>query len=156
MKVRIQRSNAGREWHAGFDAEVTERGAQTIRVKVPGSFGYIETLWATGKKAGEQWNNSRSLRVHPEDVSVLASLPVRVAKTKPLDLNAHPMADVLRQACIAAERRAFESAEDAITEIGVEADAYVERDACAAPRLTLLEILTDAIAGLVAAQKGGA
>lgn len=89
-------------------------------------------------------------------MSKVTSGAPHVRKTKPIDLNAHPMADVLRLACKAAERRVFESAEDAIAEIGVEADAYVERDACAAPRLTLLEILTDAIAGLVAAQKGSA
>jgi hypothetical protein len=155
MKIRIQRSNAGRDWHDGFDAEVTERGAQTIRVKVPGSFGYIETFWATGKRAGEQRNNSRSLRVHPDDVPALASLPVRARKTKPLDLNAHPMADVLRRVIAGmGEARDAIMGDPKAARRAIEDEVVRSDDAM---NVVLIECATWALAGLAAldAQKGG-
>lgn len=141
MKVRIQSTD-------GFacEREVTERGARSVRV--PDIDGHTETFSIT---TGDILYSVRSFRVDPRDVPGLKSLPLRVAKTKPMDLNAHPLAPVLR--------RVVAVVSDSIAEIGGDPDYALDaiqdtaivRDA--ETRDVLTSCATLALAGLAALDK---
>lgn len=91
MKIRIQ-VNEGDGWRDGCEREVTERGERSVRADDPE--GYTRTFSLVD---GSIWYSGARLRIHPDDVPGLMSLPVRGENPKPLDLNKHPAADMLRE-----------------------------------------------------------
>ena len=98
MKVRIQH-DGGCGWADFCERDVAKRGSRTIRVQNVGEYTRTFSI-----KTGCVIYESARYRIHPDDVPALATLPLRLAKTKPLDLNAHPLADVLREICSAREQ----------------------------------------------------
>lgn len=108
MKVRIQKNN-GQDWIDAITREVMERGVKSIRTH--DDEGHEQTFSLAN---GSIWYSVGRLRIHPDDLPGLRALPLRpivLAKTKPapeFDLNAHPMADVLREVVALAGAEAHE------------------------------------------------
>ena len=100
MKVRIQKASSLRTYVDYVERDVFERRSRTVRIEnIDGGYGETFSL-----KTGHAVGSVLAIRIHPDDVPALATLPLRLAKTKPLDLNAHPLADVLREICSAREQ----------------------------------------------------
>ena len=151
MKVRIQHVLGG-QWFDLCERVITERRSRTVRVPAVGEYARTFSI-STGKVLYEFEN----YRIHPDDVPALASLQPRLAKTKPMDLNAHPMADVLREVCAAREHVPADAILDPVdgalseclnTAYDIEGDRHAR----------LLRIARVALAGLAvltSEQKGG-
>lgn len=150
MKVRIQ-VNDGSGWCDDGYREAIDRGPRSVRVDdIYGrsrSF-YLTTGWILGHDPGA--------RIHPDDVPALAALPLRLAKTKPFDLDAHPLAPVLRRVVVMVADATGQIGGDPDYALDAIQDTAIVRDAETCEVLTSCAAL--ALAGLAALDKpkGGA
>ena len=150
VKVRIQHVLGG-QWFDLCERVITERRSRTVRVPAVGEYARTFSI-STGKVLYEFEN----YRIHPDDVPALASLPLRLAKTKPFDLDAHPLAPVLRRVVVMVADATGQIGGDPDYALDAIQDTAIVRDAETCEVLTSCAAL--ALAGLAALDKpkGGA
>ena len=152
MKVRIQKASSLRTYVDYVERDVFERRSRTVRIEnIDGGYGETFSL-----KTGHAVGSVLAIRIHPDDVPALASLPLRLAKTKPFDLDAHPLAPVLRRVVVMVADATGQIGGDPDYALDAIQDTAIVRDAETCEVLTSCAAL--ALAGLAALDKpkGGA